>query len=167
MLGIEAPRWHLGETKRRPLWLKLRKLRWKKLRRQMYQFKYVKPKKGYKGTYLQNRNRVTDVENILRVTGQRGKGDKFRDWDWHIHTTIYKVTNTDLLYSRGTLLNALYWLIWENNLKESRYVDMSKKNLTATDLELSNLNWTPVLIGIVRLLKLIRSLELPLWSIHF
>ena len=41
-------------------------------------------------------------------------------------------------------------------------MDVSKKNLTATDLELSNLNWTPVLIGTVRLLKLIRSLELPL-----
>ena len=26
-------------------------------------------KKGYKGTYLQNRNRVTDVENKLMVTG--------------------------------------------------------------------------------------------------
>ena len=29
-------------------------------------------KKGYKWTYLQNRNRVTDVENKLMVT--RGKG---------------------------------------------------------------------------------------------
>ena len=32
-------------------------------------------KKWYKGTYLQNRSRVTDVENKLMVTGgKRGKG---------------------------------------------------------------------------------------------
>ena len=49
--------------------------------------------KGYKWTYLQNRNRVTDVENKLMVPGVRG-GDKLGDWDWHIHTTIYK---TDIL----------------------------------------------------------------------
>ena len=39
-------------------------------------------KKWYKGTYLQNRNRVTDVENKLTVTRGIGWGrDKLGDWD--------------------------------------------------------------------------------------
>ena len=51
-------------------------------------------KKWYKGTYLQNRNRVTDVENKLMVTkGEGGGRDKLWDWDWHTHTTIYKIDN--------------------------------------------------------------------------
>ena len=51
-------------------------------------------KKWYKWTYLQNRNRVTDVENKLMVTmGERRGKDKLGDWDWHIHTTIYKIDN--------------------------------------------------------------------------
>ena len=61
-------------------------------------------RKGYTWTYLQNRNRVTDVENKLMVTnGESGGGgrDKLGDWDWHIHTVIYKITNNNLLYSMG------------------------------------------------------------------
>ena len=51
-------------------------------------------KKWYKCTYLQNRNTVTDVENKLMVTkGGRGGRDKLGDWDWHMHTTIYKIDN--------------------------------------------------------------------------
>ena len=40
-------------------------------------------KKMVQGTYLQNRNRVTDVENKIMVTrGERGTGrDKLGDWD--------------------------------------------------------------------------------------
>ena len=35
-----------------------------------------------------------DVENKLMVTGGKGEGrDKLEDWDWHIHTTIYKIGN--------------------------------------------------------------------------
>ena len=50
--------------------------------------------KWYKWTYLQNRNRVTDVKNKLMVTkGERGGGNKLRDWDWHIYITIYKIGN--------------------------------------------------------------------------
>ena len=45
-------------------------------------------------TYLQNRNRVMDVENKLMVPrGEGGKGrDKLGGWDWHLHTT-YKIDN--------------------------------------------------------------------------
>ena len=36
---------------------------------------------------------------------QEGKGgweDKLGDWDWHVHTAIFKIdTNKDLLYSTG------------------------------------------------------------------
>ena len=51
-------------------------------------------KKWYKRTYLQSRNRVTDVEKILWLPRGKGTGrDKLGDWDWHIHTTIYKIDN--------------------------------------------------------------------------
>ena len=52
-------------------------------------------KKWYKWTYLQNRNRLTDLENELMVT--RGKWGARRDglgvWDWHVHTAIFKMDN--------------------------------------------------------------------------
>ena len=40
-------------------------------------------KKWYKWTYLQNRNRLTDIENKLTVTkGERGRErDKLGVWD--------------------------------------------------------------------------------------
>ena len=42
-------------------------------------YRIYKNKKRYKLTYLQNRNRVTDVENKLMVTrGQRGGGINWR-----------------------------------------------------------------------------------------
>ena len=45
-------------------------------------------------TYLQNRNRVTDVENKLMVSwGEKGRRDKLGGWDRHTHTTIYKMSN--------------------------------------------------------------------------
>ena len=33
-----------------------------------------------------------DVENKFMSTGDKvGEMDKLGDWDWHIHTTIYKI----------------------------------------------------------------------------
>ena len=41
---------------------------------------------------MQNRNRPTDIENKLMATkGERGGRDKLGVWDYHIHTTIYKI----------------------------------------------------------------------------
>ena len=42
----------------------------------------------YKWTYLQNRNRVTNVEDKLTVTKGvwRKDRDKLGDWYWYIHT---------------------------------------------------------------------------------
>ena len=50
-------------------------------------------KKGYKWTYLQNRNRLTDFENKLLVT----KGERWWEgidwvWDWHMHTLVCGMT---------------------------------------------------------------------------
>ena len=42
---------------------------------------YVGSKKWYKWTYLQNRSRVTNVENKLMVTKGIGGGNKLGDWD--------------------------------------------------------------------------------------
>ena len=47
--------------------------------------------KWYKWTYLENR--VTDVKNKLMVKRGKGGMDKLGDWDWHIHTIIYKTDN--------------------------------------------------------------------------
>ena len=42
-----------------------------------------------KWTYLQNGNRLTDLENKFMVTRQERLGrDKLGGWDYHIHTTI-------------------------------------------------------------------------------
>ena len=40
--------------------------------------------KKYKWTYLQNRNRLTDLENEFMVTrwGRVGRRDRLGDWDW-------------------------------------------------------------------------------------
>ena len=68
--------------------------------------------------YMQNRNRLTDIENKLLVTkGERegGRG-KLGVWDYHVHTTIYKINNKDLLYSTGSYIQ---YLIITYNGKES------------------------------------------------
>ena len=45
---------------------------------------------------LQNRNKLTDIENKFMVT--KGEGvwgkDKLGVWDWQIQTTIYKIDKT-------------------------------------------------------------------------
>ena len=50
-------------------------------------------KNWYKWTDLQNRNRLTDLENKLMVTQRERGGNKLGGWDWHIHTTIFKIDN--------------------------------------------------------------------------
>ena len=45
-----------------------------------------------KWTCLQNRNLFTNIENKLMAT--KGEGvDRLGVWDWHIHTTVYKIDN--------------------------------------------------------------------------
>ena len=60
-------------------------------------------KKWYKWTYLQNRTRITDVENNLMITkGERGKGINWEvGIDIYILLYIKQVAKKDLLYSTG------------------------------------------------------------------
>ena len=70
-------------------------------------------------TNLQNRNRVTDVENKLVVTEEVGR----RRINWEIgvdiDTLLYVkyITNKNLLYSLRNYSQYLYGLIWKQNLK--------------------------------------------------
>ena len=47
-------------------------------------------KKWYEWTYLQNRN---SHRRRKQTYGYQGGRDKLGDWDWPIHTIIYKIDN--------------------------------------------------------------------------
>ena len=73
-------------------------IEWSKLERErqlLYDTTYMwnLKKNWYKWTYLQNRNRVTNVGKKKQqlYVYQRGKGQRVKlgDWGWHIHSTIY------------------------------------------------------------------------------
>ena len=51
-------------------------------------------KKMIQMNFLQNRNRLTDLENKLIVTRLGGR-DRLGDWDWHVHTAIFKTDNQE------------------------------------------------------------------------
>ena len=83
-------------------------------------------KKGYKWTYLQNRNRLTDFENKFMVT----KGDRFRGGrDWRFGTGICTLRYMEWLANRTCCIaqrplpNILWYSIWEKNLRENGCVD--------------------------------------------
>ena len=83
-----------------------------------YHFYVESRKKSHKWTYLQNRNRLTDLENKLMVMGGRVEGrDRLGVWDWHIQTTMFKITNKDLLYSTG------------NSAQYSQYISLNEKRI--------------------------------------
>ena len=53
-------------------------------------------KNWYRRSYLQSRNRDTDVENkCIDTKGKGGRWDELGDWDWNIYTidTMYKIDN--------------------------------------------------------------------------
>ena len=61
-------------------------------------------KKCYKSTYVQNRNRATDIDN--KVTGTKGEsGRRGKNWETGIDICILlymrQITNKNLLYSTG------------------------------------------------------------------
>ena len=58
---------------------------------------YVKSKKKwYKWTYLQNRNKLTDLENEFVVTGgQAEEKGMLKSWDRHEHTAIFEMYNQE------------------------------------------------------------------------
>ena len=50
--------------------------------------------KWHRWTSLQSRNRVADIENKFMVNKRGREGwDELGNWDWHIHTTVYKIDN--------------------------------------------------------------------------
>ena len=65
---------------------------WNKLEREkqiLYNITYMwNLEKWYRWTYLQSRDRDTDIENKPMDT----KGGR-EEWDWHIHTIMYKIDN--------------------------------------------------------------------------
>ena len=50
-------------------------------------------KKIYRQSYLQSRNKDTEVENKHMDTKPTGKWDELGDWDGHTYTTMYKANN--------------------------------------------------------------------------
>ena len=70
-------------------------------RQTSYNITYMwNPKKLYKWIYLQNRNKVTNVENKLTVTeGERPGKDTLGDWDWH-----YFMYNNWHYYNKNILI---------------------------------------------------------------
>ena len=93
--------------KRDTLWQSLGHTEWSKSDREWqisYDIAYMwNLKKWYKWTYLQNRSRVTDVENKLMVT----KGEMGGGINWEIGIDIYtllyieQIPNKNLPYSTG------------------------------------------------------------------
>ena len=105
--------WH-GWTESHTEWSKRES---KRERQISYDITYLwNLKQWYKETYLQNRNRLTDIENKLMVTkGQRG-GDKVQI---NRYTLLYikQMNNKDLLYSTGNYIQYLvinYKRIWKS-----------------------------------------------------
>ena len=59
-----------------------------------YMWNLKKKKKGGTNELTYKTEVVTDVENKLLPGDKWGRGrDKLGDWDWHIHTIIYKIDN--------------------------------------------------------------------------
>ena len=77
--------------------------------------------KFHRCSYLQSRNRDTDIEN----KGMDTKGERKRGMNWEIEINIYtlpcikQITNENLLYiAQEALLNALWCPKWEGNPKK-------------------------------------------------
>ena len=62
-------------------------------------------KKWYKRTYLQNRNRVTDVENKHGYQGERGGDELEIVIDIYTLIGIKQITNKNLLYKKTNKQN--------------------------------------------------------------
>ena len=74
---------------------------WSKLEREKYHALmhiYLESrKKCYRWTYLQSRNRVTDVENELTVIKGGVGWEELGDWDSHTHTHTHIYIHTHII----------------------------------------------------------------------
>ena len=74
------------------------------------------PEKWNKWSYLQNRNRGTEVENECMATkGEGGGWEESRVWGWQAHTicAVKGAAERPRLTARGALLDALQGRGWE------------------------------------------------------
>ena len=72
--------------------------------------------KCYRWSYLQSRNRDTDIENkYIDIMVGTGKWNELRDWDWHMGVCVCVMRTYCIAH--GTLLNDLWWPKWEGNLE--------------------------------------------------
>lgn len=68
-------------------------IKWSKSDKNIWYQVYTESKIWYEWMYLQNKNRLTDIENKLIVTkGKKVEKNKLRDWDQQIQiqTIIHK-----------------------------------------------------------------------------
>jgi len=79
-------------------------------------------------SYLQSRNRDTDIENKhMNTKGKRKYIDELGDWDWRIYTTMYNIGEgngpTPVLlpgksHGRRTLVGCSPWGHWGSDMTE-------------------------------------------------
>ena len=85
-------------------------------------------KKWYKWTYLQNRNRLIDLENELNGCRGEGWGEEgmVREFGIKKYTLLYlkQITNKNLLYSTRNFAHVMWQPGWEGSLGEKGYMCM-------------------------------------------
>ena len=79
-------------------------------------------KKQYKWTYLQNRNRLTDLQNKLIASGGKGEGEGIlRELGMYLYTLLYTRT---CCTAHGPLLLVMWQHGWEGSLGKNGYAYM-------------------------------------------
>ena len=89
----------------------------------MYMQNLKKKKKRYNWTYLQNRNRLTDLEKELTITGEKGEGGRDRLGVWiDIDTLLYFKLNAFPWEKRKKTI----WLVlFDSSILQSVLIDSS------------------------------------------
>ena len=107
---------------------------------------YVESKKKlYKWTYLQNRKRLTDLENELRVTRreelEEGIGREL-GVDMYTLQCLKWVTSRTCCTAQGTLLQVVWRPGWGRSLQENGYLYVCGRNYRSMVNQLySNTKW--------------------------
>ena len=94
-----------------------------------------KKKKGYRWTYLQKRNKLTDFENKLMVTKEDRWRREWMDWVFGIGIAtlrnMHSLANTTCYISQGTLFNILWHSVWNNLKKKGLYICITESSCKA------------------------------------
>ena len=86
---------------------------------------HVESKKLYKWIYLQNRNRLTDIENKLTVTKVEWGGE---DWEFEINRYILIHTHTCMCYAKSLQLCLTLCDQWTIACQVSQPMEFSRQN---------------------------------------